>query len=124
MIYIVGFTFQFNPQSQPAATNLSIQERIVMVRHGNQKTTSAFDHRFVKGAHYKIAGICRIAENKESKFKYLFVNLNDSKQPDVDVVLPSTSAGDEYVAAISGNGNHLSETRKAISASLDSNRDH
>ena len=37
MIYIVGFTFQFNPQTRPQASGLSVQEQILLSKRGGQK---------------------------------------------------------------------------------------
>ena len=120
MIYIVGFTFQFNPQTRPQASGLSVQEQILLSKRGGQKTSSAFDSRFMKGMKYRISRIQSIHEAEESKVRYLFENLSFPGSTDIDILLPDTTAGDEYVAAISSNAQQLEEIRKQITSSRES----
>ena len=110
MIFIAGFTFQFNPQIRPQSTGLSVQEQISLSKRGGSKTSSAFDPRFVKGTKYKISRIHRDGE----KVAYYFTNLSYANEPDIAILFPGTSAGDEYIAAISGSQNYLITTRAQI----------
>ena len=114
MIFIVGFTFQFNPQIRPQTGGISVQEQIALSKRGGNKTSSTFDSRFVRGAKYRIS---RIRKDSES-VKYYFTNLNNPACPDIVVTFPGTTAGDEYVAAISGQHNYLSTTREQIAKSF------
>lgn len=118
MIYIVGFVFDFNVRTQTANVNAPIQERIAMARRdmGQRKPSMYFDSRFVVGDTYRVARIYKVVEDEIPKVKYLFSNLTDQMQPDIDITLPDTTAGDDYIAAISGRTLQLSEERKHIVA--------
>ncbi len=123
MIYIVGFTFQFNPQARPAASNMSVQEQILFSKRGGQKTSSSFDSRFVNGAKYRISLIHPVREGNETKhIIYGFENLSYPGSADIRIAMPSTSAGDEYIAAISGSVSQLAEVRKQIALSHEPDR--
>ena len=121
MIYITGFNFIFNVRTRPSTTSGSIQEQIVMARRNlNQpKTSSVFDPRFIPGHTYKIARIKKIVENEENKICYLFADMTDHELPDIDILVSDTAAGDNYVAAISGETQQLKEEREKINATLE-----
>ena len=120
MIFIVGDYFQFNPRSQ--GVKGSIQEQMALAKRApiaTQKTTSPFDPRFVMGHKYRVALIRKITENEVAKIKYLFADVTDEKLPDIDVILPDTSKGDDYIAALSGATQKLAEDRKQIALALE-----
>ncbi|MDD4110040.1 MAG: hypothetical protein PHS54_00640 [Clostridia bacterium] len=116
MIYIVGYTFQFNTRSHIQSTEtpgMSMQERIALtkINQKNQKTLSAFDPRFIAGHTYKIV---RIFCDPEGKWHYIFNDLSNSALADIDVSFPDSFAGDNYVAAISCKTKQLEEERNQI----------
>lgn len=120
MIYIVGYTFQFNSRPKPQTTGLSIQEQIVLSRRNiGQQQSSIFDTRFILGNTYKLSRIQKITDNSEQKVRYLFTNNTQRTLPDIDIVLPNTAAGDDYIAAISGQSQQLNDERRLIAAALD-----
>lgn len=118
MIYIVGYVFEFNIRTQSSNINAPIQERIAMARRdmGQRRNSSIFDSRFITGNTYKVSRIHKILEDEIPKVRYLFSNLTDRHQPDIDIVFPDTTNGDDYIAAISGRTLQLSEERKHIVA--------
>ncbi len=123
MIYIVGFTFKFRPQSRPLVSGPSIQEQIARSKQGDQKTSSVFDSRFIKDAKYRVSRIQPVRDGNETKIMYLFENLSYPNSKDIDILQPSTSSGDEYIAAISSSIQHLTNARKQIIAARESERD-
>lgn len=118
MIYVAGYTFTFRPGAPQQNTNISIQERMAGRKVRN---TTPFDERFIVGHSYRV-GLIRKFEDEDNKprVRYLFVDMNEA-QDDIDVVLPDTGAGDEYIAAISGTMTQLINTRQAINKAAQNN---
>ena len=127
MIYIVGYTFQFNVRQRPAApSGGSIQQQIVMVRRQmtQPKNAPGFDPRFIPGDTYKLSRIQKkTVENNEVKICYLFSNISNPSLADVDVLFDSTGAGDDFIAAICGTTQQLLEERTHIATVLENNGD-
>jgi len=124
MIYIVGYTFQFDVRRRQSA-GTSIQEQMAISRRNTQtcKQSSIFDSRFIPGNVYKISRIRHTTTDNTLKVQYLFANLSNPKLPDIDVILDNTVSGDDYVAAISGKQQQLENERNLIISANMSNND-
>jgi hypothetical protein len=116
MIYITGFSFQFNLRSKPSSSNSSIREQILSRRNNTKSGLNDLFSTagFIAGDIYRIARICPIMENNNKKVQYLFTNISNNTQPDIVIVFNNTSAGDEYIAAIAGKQKELENERNQI----------
>ena len=125
MIYIVGYTFQYNARPRIQSTGLSVQERIALSKSNQpiQKNIST-DSQFINGHTYKLVRIFRtLEENNDVKWHYIFSNLSNTSSPDIDITVSSSTAGDDYIASISGKTKQLEEERKQIALSREQNTD-
>ena len=126
MIFVTGHTFVFKHQNQQPVvlSGGSIQNQIANRQFGKpREVASPFDARFISGHTYKVSLIKKIVEQDITKVKYLFTNLTNESLPDIDIILASTSAGDEYIAALSGASRQLQEERSAIAKAAENNTD-
>lgn len=122
MIYIVGYSFQFNSRPKPSLQSGSIQEQLLLSKRTGTKSTQHdlfFAAGFVTGNMYRVAGIKPIIENGNKRVQYLFANMSNAKQPDIVMVFDNTVAGDEYIAAISGKQKELENERNLIKTTLE-----
>lgn len=123
MIFIVGYTFEFNNIIKPTAPTISIQEQLALSKQHKQLNKTIFDQRFINKNTYRLSRIQKIIKEDKTKIKYLFSNITDSSQPDIDLFFDSTNAGDDYIAAISGQSLNLKQTRQHILQTYESNTD-
>lgn len=122
MIYIVGYSFQFNSRPKPSLQSGSIQEQLLLSKRTGTKSTQHdlfFTAGFATGNVYRVAGIKPIIENGNKRVQYLFANMSNAKQPDIVMVFDNTVAGDEYIAAISGKQKELENERNLIKTTLE-----
>ena len=122
MIYIVGYSFQFNSRPKPSLQSGSIQEQLLLSKRAGIKSTvndSFFAAGFIAGNTYRIACIKPIIENENKRVQYLFVNMTNKNQSDIVVVFDNTAAGDEYIAAISGKQKELENERNLIKTAFE-----
>ena len=119
MIYIVGFTFQYNARPRTQSSGVSVQEQIAMARRNlsQPKMASGFDSRFILGTIYKISRIQKVIENEIPKIKYLFSNMDNTSIPDIDVIVSDTRSGDAYVASLCGQSQSHEDARKILDES-------
>lgn len=119
MIYIVGFTFQFRNQLKPISSSGSIQEKMALAHNRTNQTrqTSVFDSRFILNDTYKVSRIQKKYEDDTTYVQYLFTNTS-RQADDIDIRFPSTTSGDEYIAAISSQTQKLAEEREAIAKAM------
>lgn len=126
MIFVAGHKFVFNPMNRPvpAMAAGSVQDQMAARQFKRPREfVSPFDPRFMPGHTYRVGLIRKITEQDIVKVRYLFTDITDESQPDIDVVLANTGAGDEYIASISGATKTLQEERAAIAKAAENNTD-
>jgi len=117
MIFITGYKLTFNPTPTHRSGN-SVQQ-LMAVKEANMagpqratRKSNMFDGNFISGHQYRVARIQKIFEDKIENVLYVFADLTNTSNDDIEVKIANTSKGDEYIAAMSGQVEKLKADRQ------------
>ena len=119
MIFITGYKFIFNPAPTQRSGN-SVQSQMA-VKGANRagppqaaRKSNIFDESFIPGHQYRVARIQKIFKNNIENVLYVFADLTNVSNNDIEVKMENASKGDEYIAAMSGQVENLKAERQKV----------
>ncbi len=113
MLYILDHKFTAGVFQSTPMRGGSVTEQIALNR---RHTKVPVDSGFEPGKVYKLTYISPLRVDGELKVKYLFQALNTGQT--IEKIFNDCSAGDDFIARISGETDKLIATRNQIAASL------
>jgi len=113
MLYILDHKFTAGAIQSSPIRGGSVTEQIAL---NKRQSRVPIDSGFEPGKVYKLLYISPLREDGQLKVKYLFQNIN-TKQT-IEKIFSDCSAGDDFIAQISGETDKLRDQRNQIAASL------